>query len=376
VTRLSHSRANVRVDPPEPKADGDARRPPQDPNNWTLVPSNARRRYRHLLMLQPELREWSEKYPRSELLLTGRRGIVASGIAYNYVREVLGDRGDFSLLRIVTYPLPSARLRAFVDHCDEIFVVEEGYPFIETRLNGVLGVPGKNVHGKLSGALPPDGELTPDLVATALGQPYRAPTPELRGLTGRSPALCRGCPHADTFKAIIDATAKYPGATLFSDIGCYTLGVLPPYRAVHSCVDMGASIAMAHGASRTGAFPVLCTIGDSTFAHSGMAPLIGAARADANITVLLLDNATVAMTGGQPTMAAGQDLLDLLAGLGVQKEHLHVMEPLARNHEQNVELISRAIHHRGLSVIVAQRECIHNRRQAKAQQPATQSASR
>jgi indolepyruvate ferredoxin oxidoreductase alpha subunit len=366
VTRLAHSRANVRVNPPEDTRRGHERLPLPDPNNWTLVPSNARRRFRRLLNLQPQLREWSDKSPHNELLLAGRRGIIASGIAYNYVREVLADRGDFSILRITTYPLPVERLRSLLDHCDDITVVEEGYPFIEKRLNGLLGIPGKAIHGKLTGTLPPDGELTPDLVAAALGQPFTAPTHAIDDLTGRPPALCRGCPHADTFKAIIEATGAFPEALLFSDIGCYTLGVLPPYRAVHSCVDMGASIAMAHGAAQAGAFPVLCTIGDSTFTHSGMTPLIGAIRANADMTVFILDNAIVAMTGGQETMACGEQLLHLLRGFGLPEEHLHRMDPLPKDHPQNVGLITKAINHRGLSVIVAQRECIHNRRKAVA----------
>jgi indolepyruvate ferredoxin oxidoreductase, alpha subunit len=365
VTRLSHSRANVRVNPPEQSGPAE-RLPLPDPNCWTLVPSNARRRFRRLLTMQPTLREWSDKSPHNELLLSGRRGIITAGIAHNYVREVLGERGDFSLLKITTYPLPVERIRALVDHCDELTIIEEGYPFIEKRLTGLLGLPGKAIHGKLSGTLPPDGELTPDIVATALGQPFRAQTGALADLTGRPPALCRGCPHADTFKAIIEATASLPGALLFSDIGCYTLGVLPPYRAVHSCVDMGASIAMAHGAAQAGAHPVLCTIGDSTFAHSGMTPLIGAIRADADMTVFILDNAIVAMTGGQATMACGDQLLDLLKGLGMSPEHLHLIDPLPKDHAQNVAQITRAIHHRGLSIIVAQRECIHNRRKAAA----------
>jgi indolepyruvate ferredoxin oxidoreductase alpha subunit len=372
VTRLAHSRANVRVSPPEAARDGRLPRP--DPNNWTLVPTNARRRFRRLLSMQPALLEWSEKSPYNELRLAGRRGIIASGIAYNYVREALGTSDDFSLLRITTYPLPVERIRKLVSHCDQITVVEEGYPFIEKRLTGLLGLPGKSVRGKLDGLVPPDGELTPDAVAAALGQPLPAVQDPVQDLTGRPPALCRGCPHADTFKAIIDATAGFPDAILFSDIGCYTLGVLPPYRAVHSCVDMGSSIAMAHGAAQAGAFPVLCTIGDSTFTHSGMTPLIGAARADADITVFILDNATVAMTGGQETLATGEQLIDLLRGLGVREEHLHLIEPLPRDHEKNVALIREAVNHRGLSVIVARRECIHIRRKAKAAEPASQAA--
>jgi indolepyruvate ferredoxin oxidoreductase alpha subunit len=170
--------------------------------------------------------------------------------------------------------------------------------------------------------------------------------------------LCKGCPHADTFKAMAEATAAYPAPLMFSDIGCYTLGALPPYDQVHSCVDMGASISMAHGAAQVGAFPVLCTIGDSTFIHSGITPLIGAARSDANMTVIILDNAIVAMTGGQSTMVAGEELLRLLRGLGVRDEHLHVAEPLPKNHRENVELIGRAIDHHGLSVIIERRSCI------------------
>lgn len=156
--------------------------------------------------------------------------------------------------------------------------------------------------------------------------------------------------------ALVDATAPYEHALLFSDIGCYALGIMPPYRSVHSIVDMGASIGMAHGASRAGAHPVLCTIGDSTFAHSGMTPLLGAVLSDANITVLILDNSTTAMTGAQDSMASGEQLVELVKGLGVK--HLQVLEPLPRNHAQNVEAIRSAIEHPGLSVIIERRPCI------------------
>ena len=157
---------------------------------------------------------------------------------------------------------------------------------------------------------------------------------------------------------MLDATKAYKRAVLFSDIGCYTLGCMPPFEAVHSCVDMGASISMAHGAAQAGVYPVLCTIGDSTFTHSGMTGLIGAVKSDANMTVFILDNATVAMTGGQPTMVAGEELIELLSGLGVNENHLHVIEPLAKHHEQNVAVISEELKHQGLSVIVARRPCL------------------
>jgi indolepyruvate ferredoxin oxidoreductase alpha subunit len=164
---------------------------------------------------------------------------------------------------------------------------------------------------------------------------------------------------------------------LFSDIGCYTLGALPPYNAVQSCVDMGSSISMALGAAKAGAHPVLCTIGDSTFTHSGMTPLLGAAHENANMTVVILDNSTVGMTGGQESFITGEGFLPLLKGLGVPDEQLVWMEPHQKNHEKNVEAFRKAIQHRGLTVIVACRPCIHAKRrmlELKAELAPAQSA--
>jgi indolepyruvate ferredoxin oxidoreductase alpha subunit len=323
-----------------------------------------------LLDLQPRLLRDSEESPANRLRLAGKRGIIAAGIAQNYVAEALGESDDDSMLHIGRYPLPVAMIRSLVDHCDQIFVFEDGYPFIERRLNGLLGVAGKTIRGKLTGDLPLDGELSPDSVAAALGVPYASPAHPLEGLAARPPQLCKGCPHADSFRAIVEAAAPLGNAYMFSDIGCYALGVAPPFRAVHSCVDMGASIAMAHGAVQAGAHPVICTIGDSTFAHSGMTPLIGAAHANANMTVFVLDNATVGMTGAQESMSCGERLIDVIRGLGVHPEHLHVIEPLPKHHDANVALIRREIQYRGLSVIVPRRACIHVKRQSKDREPA------
>jgi indolepyruvate ferredoxin oxidoreductase alpha subunit len=370
VTRLSHSRSGVMIRPvPEGAANGNAR-PLPDPADWTLVPSHARRRFRRLVDLQPALVEDSERAACNRLTLAGKRGILTAGIAHNYVLEAAAGGSEFSILKIGRYPFPVAAIRKLVAHCDEILVVEEGYPFIERRLNGILGVPGKAIRGKLTGDLPVTGELTPETVAAALGRDTADPAAldgrvPLADLAGRPPQLCRGCPHADSFRAIVEATAAYAHPILFSDIGCYTLGVLPPYRAVHATVDMGASIAMAHGAAQAGFHPVICTIGDSTFAHSGMTPLIGAVRNDADMTVFILDNATVAMTGAQDSMTCGETLLDVLRGLGVKDDHLHVINPLPQHHGENVELIRREVEHRGLSVIIPTRACIHLRKKQR-----------
>ena len=364
VTRLSHSRANVRLQPAdEPAAANGKETSYPSPSDWTLVPTVARRRFRELLGAQAKLVELSENSTVNELTLAGPRGLLVAGLANNYV---LDGTSDFSILKIGQYPLPVSLIRELVGHCDDILVVEDGYPFIEKRLNGILGVPGKAIRGKLSGDLPASGELSPDVLAGALGRQPLGRAQPLADLAGRPPQLCRGCPHADSFKAIVEATASDAHPILFSDIGCYTLGVLPPYRAVHACVDMGASIAMAHGAAQAGARPVLCTIGDSTFSHSGMTALLGAASSDANMTVFILDNATVAMTGNQESFTHGERLLEVLRGLGVHEDHLHVMPALSRFHAENVALIKREIAHPGLSVIVAQRECIHLKRKSSS----------
>jgi indolepyruvate ferredoxin oxidoreductase alpha subunit len=362
VTRLCHSRANVVMRPPEEAGQPRERRPRPDPSDWVLVPVYARRRFQRLLELQPTLLADSESSPWNRLELAGPRGVIATGLANNYLREALGGESDLSILEVRRYPAPVSKIRELVDHCSEVLVIEEGYPFLERRLGGLLGVPGKAIRGKLSGDLPLAGELTPDSVAAALGHHVPASPAAIPDLAGRPPQLCRGCPHSDSFRAIVEATANDEAPMLFSDIGCYTLGVLPPYRAVHSTVDMGASIAMAHGAAQAGARPVICTIGDSTFGHSGMTPLLGAARADADMTVVILDNGTVAMTGAQDSMTTGEELLSIIRGLGVKDEHLHVIEPHKRLHAENVEVFRKAVAHRGLSVIVAVRACIHLKR--------------
>jgi indolepyruvate ferredoxin oxidoreductase alpha subunit len=354
----------VTFEPGEKEAAAGASRGLPSPEDWTLVPAIARRRFRRLVELQKTLVEDSDSSARNRLTLAGARGVIASGLGYNYLMEALNGAGDFSILKIGQYPVPVSLVRRLVDHCHEILLVEEGYPFIESRLNGLLGVPGKAIKGKLTGDIPPTGELTPDVLAMALGRPVRASARVPDDLASRPPQLCKGCPHADSFKAIVEATAGHSNPILFSDIGCYTLGVMPPYRAVHSCVDMGASIAMAHGASQAGSHPVICTIGDSTFAHSGMTPLIGAARADADMTVFVLDNAVVAMTGAQDSLTSGERLLEVLHGLGVDGEHLHVMDPIPPKHNENVELIKKEISHQGLSVIVPNRSCVHAKRKA------------
>ena len=161
-----------------------------------------------------------------------------------------------------------------------------------------------------------------------------------------------------------EAASPWGDIRLFADIGCYTLGFYAPFNAVQSCVDMGASISMAAGAAHAGEFPVVCAIGDSTFMHSGMTPLVGAAREDVNMVVFVLDNGTVAMTGTQETMATGERLDSVLLGLGVSPDHLKVINPLPKYRDENVRTIRAEIEHKGLSVVIARRPCIQAKRRS------------
>ncbi len=356
VTRLAHSRANVQV-----RSEGI--KPPalgryKNAIDWTLIPSNARRRNVRLTGMNAQLVEEAEASPYNMLALKGKTGVIASGIATNYVYENLGEDHDVSMLKIARYPIPTKLVKQLVGHCDEVLVVEDGYPFIESRLNGVLGLEGKKIKGRLTGDLPRTGELNPDNVRVGLGL-AALPTPEpVDELAGRPPQLCKGCPHADFYNALTEALKEYDNSIVFSDIGCYTLGVLPPYSAIESCVDMGASIGMARGASLAGVHPSCCVIGDSTFAHSGLTPLVGAARSNSNMTVFILDNSTVAMTGAQQTMASGDEVVDLVKGVGVDAERIRIMNPLPRYHEENIKLIQEEVEREGLSVVIARRPCI------------------
>jgi indolepyruvate ferredoxin oxidoreductase alpha subunit len=245
------------------------------------------------------------------------------------------------------------------DHVKTVLVAEEGYPFIETAVRGLFGVPGKTLIGKLSGHLPLSGELSPEILRPALGlKPLKKY--DLGGFkpAARPPQLCAGCPHADTFNALNKALEGFPKNNVFSDIGCYTLGAYPPYSAVQTCVCMGASVSMAKGGAEAGIHPSVAVIGDSTFGHSGLTPLLEAAAANTDMTVFILDNSTVAMTGGQPSFASGERLLKMIEGLGVAREHIRVIEPLPKNLEKNAGIIKEEIDHRGLSVIIAVRECL------------------
>jgi len=211
----------------------------------------------------------------------------------------------------------------------------------------------------MTGELPRTGELNPDLVRAALDlAPFPTAHEPSQSLAGRPPALCKGCPHTDTFKALNAALSDFDNPQVFSDIGCYTLAALPPLEAVHSCVAMGASIGMAAGAAHAGYRPAVAAIGDSTFAHGGITPLLSAVQQGVNLKVLVLDNGTVGMTGTQRSMSTGDVLDHIILGAGVAPEHLRVIEPTPANHDANVKILREELAWEGTSVIIARRTCL------------------
>jgi indolepyruvate ferredoxin oxidoreductase alpha subunit len=368
VTRLSHARAAVL---PKPAKAQNAVSKTQEKNRWMLLPAFARKNYAALIDKQALLQRWSNSHPVNKL--TGEKsdlGVITSGLGGNYYEENLDDfiamrrkQGKKAPvhLHIGAYPLPEQKLRKLCDSVDEVLVIEEGQPYIAGRLFGATG------------SLKPViqcGELDPDNVRAALGLPQRAGISLKAGaslareLPARPPQLCQGCPHCDSYETIkrvvasLDPRTGHPDVGVNSDIGCYSLGASPPYSVPESIVCMGASVGMARGAAEAGLKYSLGIIGDSTFIHSGITALIDAVEADTPMTLVILDNSSVAMTGCQPTIVPSENLSRLLLGCGVKPEHLLELEAKKQLIEENAAKLKAEVEYRGLSVVVFKRECL------------------
>ena len=362
VTRLAHSRAGVMVG--EPREENAIN---ISTDAWVLLPGIARKKYDALIVKQDEMLMASNMscFNRSEYGDSDKKeektGIVACGIGYNYVKEALAQlpeerRALYNIEKVSQYPLPQPRIEMLAKESGRLLVVEDGQPVVEELVKGMLGA-GYNVCGRLTGTLPRTGELTPDCVAAALGVEAPEILPQAKNLAARPPQLCQGCGHRDVYAALNKVAEEYPDHRIFGDIGCYTLGALPPFKALSSCVDMGASITMAKGAADAGLFPAIAVIGDSTFTHSGMTGLLDAVNDKSNITVIISDNLTTGMTGGQDS--AGTNKFEAICiGLGVEPEHVRVVVPLPKNMEEITRTIREEIEYNGVSVIIPRRECI------------------
>lgn len=354
TTRLSHSRSVVTQKAPRAE---NPFNPSTDKRKWILLPVNARANYAKLLDKQSSLTTISESsFLNKQVEGTGTKAVIAFGIGYNYVMEIReSNHMGFPVLKIGQYPLPDAMLRAFIDKYDDILIVEEGYPVYEELLKGYFGNP--KFRGRLDGALPRTGELSPDLLAKALGVEGNADRAIPSVVASRPPMLCQGCSHRDVFDELNAVFDSYPAKHVFSDIGCYTLAALPPFNGLNTCVDMGASITMAKGAADAGLHPSVAVIGDSTFTHSGITGLLDAVNDHSPVTLIISDNATAAMTGGQHSAALGK-IHDICKGVGVEEEHIRTIIPLKKNSEANMAILREEMDYKGVSVIIAQRECV------------------
>ena len=369
VTRLAHSRACVETTTPIVQ---NALNPDSERTHWVLLPGNARRQYASLVEKQPQLLSSAESSPYNKSCgeQKAKLGVVACGIAYNYVMENEPAKLGVPVLKISQYPIPESAIRELAAQCDSLLIAEDGQPLVEEQVKSLLGAD-YPIKGRLTGDLPRMGELTPDSVGAALSLKQEQTFAPAKNIVARPPALCQGCGHRDVYDALNKVAKEYADARIFGDIGCYTLGALPPFRAIDSCVDMGASITMAKGAADAGVHPAIAVIGDSTFTHSGMTGLLDAINDKSNITVIISDNLTTAMTGGQDS--AGTNKFEAIClGLGVEPEHLHVVTPLPKNMEEITRIIRQEIDYNGVSVIIPRRECIQtlNRklRQKRAQE--------
>jgi indolepyruvate ferredoxin oxidoreductase, alpha subunit len=327
----------------------------KDPANMIAVPSNVLRCHGNLIGKQETLIEWGEASGLNRTFKNGRKkGIIACGLGYVYAKEY---GPEYAVLKISYYPFDEALLRDFVEGLDEVWVLEEGEPFVEETARRYSSM----VRGKMSGEISRTGELGPDVLAGYIpGWSVQSGHKTLKPLPPRPPVLCPGCPHSKLYAAL---KAVQPAFTA-GDIGCYTLGANPPYRIVDTCLCMGAGISKAAGISKQGVRRVAAVIGDSTFIHSGIPALINAVYNKANILVLILDNSAVAMTGHQPTPLTGvtakggeggkTSLEDLCRSCGVNS--VEVADPF--DTEKTEAILREKIDAEGVNVVISRRPCV------------------
>jgi len=355
TTRLSHTRSPVVI--------GDRKEPPprgfiENTSKNVMIPAYARPRHGLVIEREERLKAYLSEAPinRWEAGDTSF-GIITAGTCYPYVREVLPDANVLKLG--ASWPLPDGLLRRYCESVDRIFVIEELEPVIEKEVRALgFQVDGKRFFSRT-------GELSPELIRAGFEQAgILEPRPQQSGWTPeplvRPPVLCAGCPHTSSFMAV-----RASGARVAGDIGCYTLACLDPLRGIDTTVSMGSSIGNAIGMAKAGeAKPIVATIGDSTFLHAGIPPLINAVYNQANIVVLLLDNHVTAMTGGQQHPGTGRTLRGeevpkvdyeaLVRAIGVTWVRTVDSYDLAAVHQA----LRDAINYRGVAVLIANRPCV------------------
>ncbi len=353
TTRVSHSQSAVEV---SDKENFQLKEYVKDPNKYVMMPAMARRRHVEVEKRMAALREFSNSTELNRIELNSEEvGIITSGISYQYVKEAAPDA---SILKIgMVHPIPEKLITEFASKVKTLFVVEELEPFFE---NQILKM-GLKVVGKQK--LPVMGELSAQIISERLFEKkFEVPQAPSQPIPVRPPVMCPGCPHRGMYYVLKKLRLNVSG-----DIGCYTLGALPPNECMDTCICMGASIGVAHGMEKARGSEfrkrTVAVIGDSTFIHSGITGLIDIVYNKGNSTVLILDNSITGMTGhqhnpttgftikGEPTKQVDLELLCKAVGV----ERVTVVDPFDVKEFEKV--VKAEIEADEPSVIISQRPC-------------------
>jgi len=369
TTRISHGKSDIELG--EMPVEKTAPNFEKLLDRWVMLPKNARPRHTHLLSIQQSIEDALAESPWNSLELKpdAKFGVIGAGIASVYAKEALVELGlEVSYLKIGAYPVPRKLILELLETVDTVLVFEELEPVAEEQVKMIAQEAGLEVSvlGKTNGFVPREGELDVNAFLEALKKTFDLETePETSGtaleLAPRPPALCAGCSHRATFysmKKVFGKDAIYP-----SDIGCYTLGI--QNGTVETTLCMGSSISVASGLYHAGEKrPICCSIGDSTFFHSGMNSLLNAIVNKANITVTILDNRITAMTGHQPNPGVGYtatgeptvqvSLEELCKAMGA--EFVSVVDPYRL--EETQEAFKAAKEFEGVAVVITRQPCV------------------
>jgi indolepyruvate ferredoxin oxidoreductase alpha subunit len=354
TTRVSHSKSLVSLKEPLPHQDKTAIT--YKPEKFVMVPALARLRRIEVEKRLVKLKEFAETFSENKMEINNPDvGIITAGMPYNYAKDVFPD---YSYLKLgMVYPLPEKLIREFAAKVKKIYVVEELDPFLEEQIKAMgIKVIGKEI-------FPYTNEFDPGIIENAISKKVKAATVPAQIIPSRPPNLCPGCPHRGLFYVLGKLKVFVAG-----DIGCYTLSFMKPLEGLHSCICMGASIGMAHGMSKAlkekGKGKIVGVIGDSTFIHSGITPLLNMAYNKSNALIVICDNSTTAMTGMQEHPATGYTLLGektkqldlkvLVSALGI--DNIRVIDPYDLKETRNA--IKEELAKDGPSVVISQRPCV------------------
>ncbi|BAW30808.1 indolepyruvate oxidoreductase alpha subunit [Methanothermobacter sp. MT-2] len=377
TTRVSHMRSKVKVG--ETQKMERKGRFKKDPGRFVLVPSTARTMHRELVKKIDKISKIVDKSPFNQIYYKGRKlskpedsayGIIASGGAFNYAYDLVNEKElPMPILKLgFTYPFPEKLVYKFLKHIDKVFIIEEVDPIMEKEVLSIIGKRNLkvDVHGKLDGTFPRIYEYNQDIINNPirklLGLQEQAKIPEIK-LPERPPTFCPGCPHRAVYYSMNRALEELDIEVIFStDIGCYTLGIESPYNAADYLLSMGSSIGAACGFSKATEQKIVSFIGDSTFFHAGIPPLLNAVHNKHDFLIVILDNRTTAMTGGQPHPGLPFDGMGgeapaipierIVEAAGI---NVRVINPM--NIKKSIEAFKEALTADSLNVVVARYPC-------------------